>query len=234
MSIRHSLALFFTALILSSPLVAETNSSVLDPVPAKEAEITSCWGRKTSRVNPSKTSCQRTFKPMIAFKTGYFFFSSANLRKIYSSGGLDLQLSGSTPIWRWLQIYGSVEYLTRHGKLLNSGRKTQIWEIPISLGLQPAVAIHTNIHFYLTLGPRYFFVHQHNHSPYLDKILTHSGVGGFVNTGFHFFPVQHLLLDVFGEYSYKKMRFHGHKTHVEGRNVQVGGFTFGAGIGYAF
>ena len=183
---------------------------------------------------PPQPPCEKIYKPLIEGKVGYFFFSSSKLREVYKKGGIDLQLSGTYPLWKWLQIYGSVEYLARSGEILNSTNKTTIWELPVSLGLQPVAVICQKVHYYLSIGPRYFFVHQHNHSPYLDKIVTHSGVGGFVNTGFHFFPIKHLVIDIFGEYSYKRMSFQGHRTNVYGQTVQVGGFAFGGGIGYTF
>jgi len=194
----------------------------------------SAFASAQETASPPKACEQTKYPPLLEFKAGYFFFSSSKLRKIYPSGGIDLQLTGTYPIWKWLQIYGSVEYLTRHGKILQGGQSTKIWQLPINLGLQPVVVICPKVHYYLTLGPRYFFVHQHNHSPYLDKVVVHNGVGGFVNTGFHFFPIRHLVVDVFGEYSYKRMHFHAHKTNVDGQTVQVGGFSFGAGLGYAF
>ncbi len=192
--------------------------------------------RKTSACPPTQESVsnQPQIRPLIETKLGYFFFGSSKMRDIFKSGGFDVQLSGSYPIWKWLQIYGSVEYLTRHGRSLVSHERTSIWEVPLSLGLQPVVVICPQIHYYFTLGPRYFFVHTHASSPYVDKTLNENGCGLFINTGFHFFPVAHFVVDVFGEYSYKQMHFHPHKSNVYGQTTQVGGFTFGGGLGYAF
>jgi hypothetical protein len=225
----------FLAMLLLSTFARAEDSDLMNitaTLPKKkcEAPLKNC---KTAQPTPNPV-CTKKYPPTIDFKAGYFFFSSSTLRKIYDKGGLDLQLSGTFPIWRWLQVYASAEYITRHGKLLNGGQNTRICEIPASLGLQPVVAICPKLHYYLTLGPRYFFVRQHNHSPYLDRIVAHNGVGGFVNTGFHFFPVKYLLIDVFAEYSYKRMHFNSHRTNVVGQTVQVGGFTFGGGLGYAF
>ena len=182
---------------------------------------------------PVPAKCH-TFHPTLEVKGGYFFFSDSKMRKIFNEGGADVQLSSSTPIWKWLQIYGSVEYLERHGKSLNGGQKTRIWEVPLSLGLKPVIAISSKAEYYFTLGPRYFFVHQHNDSHYVDKEVNGNGLGGFVNTGFNFYPTTHFLVDIFGEYSYKRMHFKSSKHHVYGGNVQVGGFAFGIGLGYAF
>jgi hypothetical protein len=64
--------------------------------------------------------------------------------------------------------------------------------------------------------------------------MNKNGFGGFANMGFNFFPCKNLFIDVFGEYSYGRMHFHSSKTNSYGQTAQVGGFTFGAGLGYVF
>lgn len=178
--------------------------------------------------------CEEPIRPIVEIKLGYFFFSDDKMRKIYDDGGFDVQLSGSYPVWEWLNIYGSVEYLEKHGKSLNAHQKTSIWEVPLSLGLKPTFEILPDIQYYFTLGPRYIFLHAHNDSNYVDKTINHNGLGGFVNTGFNFIFWDDFVFDIFGEYSYKKMHVHTSKTNVYTRSIQVGGFVFGAGLGYAF
>jgi len=173
-------------------------------------------------------------QPSIEFKAGYFFFASSKMRDVYNQGGIDLQLCGAYPIWKGLEIYGSVEYLERSGHSLSSHRKTSLWEIPVNLGLKPVITICEQVQWYFTLGPRYFYVHQHNDSPYVNRNEGKSTVGMFANTGFNFIFWKHLLLDVFGEYSYGKIHFHTSKLGVQTRDLQIGGFTFGGGLGYAF
>lgn len=189
---------------------------------------------KPPQKKPQRCIRVEGIKPLLEVKGAYFFFSDSKMRKIFNKGGGDVQLSASYPIWKWLQIYGSVEYMQRHGKSLGGHQKTSLWEVPLSLGLKPVIKISPAVHYYLTLGPRYFFVHTHANSSYVDKTLHENGCGGFANMGFNFFPVRHLVVDVFGEYSYKRMHFHSHKHNVYGEKVQIGGFAFGAGLGYAF
>ena len=81
-------------------------------------------------------------QPTIEFKTGYFFFADDKMRKVYHEGGLDLQIAGSYPLWRWLQIYGSVEYIEKHGRSLHGHEKAKIREYPISLGLKPQLLLY--------------------------------------------------------------------------------------------
>jgi len=180
------------------------------------------------------TSKAKKVQPMLAVKGGCFFFADPKMRKIYDRGGLDLQLCMSYPILKWLQIYSSFEYMERHGNSLNGSEKTRIWEIPLSLGLKPVVVISPKGQYYFTLGPRYFFMRQRNTSLCVDKTIVDNNIGGFVNTGFDFLLHQYLLIDLFGEYSFVRLRAHHSKAYVYKKTMQAGGFTFGAGLGYAF
>lgn len=170
----------------------------------------------------------------IEFKTGYFFFTDHHMRKVYKHGGFDGQISASCCLYKLLRLYASVEYLERSGRSLHGHQRTFIWEVPLSLGLQVACPIQDWVQYYATLGPRYFFVQARNHSSHVPKHMHSDGCGGFVNTGFAFVFGKHFLLDLFGEYSYRRLHFHSKKHETKGHTVQVGGLTFGGGLGYVF
>jgi hypothetical protein len=172
--------------------------------------------------------------PLIEFKVGYFFFSSSPMNQVYDQGGIDLQISGAYPIQQYLRIYGSVEYLQKSGHSLGGHERTSYWALPLSLGLQPVFKISSYCSYYFTLGPRYFFARVHNHSSLVPRHMKGNNIGGFANTGFQFIISKHFLIDVFGEYSYARLAFHPSTSTAEGHTVQVGGFTFGAALGYAF
>jgi opacity protein-like surface antigen len=176
---------------------------------------------------------------MLETKMGYFFFSNSKMRKIYDRSGLDIQLCASYPLRnltsRWtLNAYGALEYFHRSGKSINGHQKTSLWSVPINIGLKPVYAINANMQYYFAIGPRYFYIHQHNDSSYVDKNKSGNGLGFFVNTGFNYALCDHFVIDIFGEYSYANMHFHAGKSRVYTRNIQVGGFTFGCGLGYPF
>jgi hypothetical protein len=178
-------------------------------------------------------------KPIIEAKGGYFFFTNAKMSKVYDKGGWDIQLSSSIPVWKPLKrmnlnVYGSIEFLRCSGSSIEEGYKTYVWEFPINIGLKPVFLLTQQIQYYLALGPRYFFVRQHNSSPYVDSHKSRNGIGLFVNTGFNFILCKHLAIDLFGEYSYAKTHFHTSLSSVYTRDIQVGGFTFGGGLGYSF
>lgn len=178
-------------------------------------------------------------QPLVEIKAGYFFFSNSKMRKVYDKGGLDVQLSANYPLWcltdKWtLNAYGAIEYFHRSGQSLHAHEKTSIWSVPVNVGLKPVYAINCDLQYYFAIGPRYFFLHQHNHSSFVPKHRSRNGLGFFINTGFNYLLCDQWTLDIFGEYSYAKMHFHGANPNVYTRNIQVGGFTFGGGLGYEF
>ena len=191
------------------------------------------YGDKINQVQPKPVVSVNQVNAVEA-KVGYFFFSSAKMRKIYDRGGIDVQISQAYPVWKWFQIYFSAEFIERNGRSLNKHQKTRIWEYPLTLGLKTVFKICPVSQYYITLGPRYVFVHVHNNSSFVNNKMNQNGLGGFLGTGFNFLPIKHMILDVFGEYSYARMHFHASKKHTQGESTQVGGFAFGGGIGYAF
>lgn len=176
----------------------------------------------------------------IEARAGYFVFISRDMRHVFDKGGIDVQISGAYRLCDWLRLYSSVEYLQKSGYSLNAHQPTSIWEMPLSLGLQPMVTIHTSaasqrkLSGYFTLGPKYFFAHVHNHSPYVDRSMNQNGLGGFVNVGALLAFNPHCTIDAFAEYSYCKLSFHSSHHAAYGHDVQVGGLTFGGGLGYLF
>ena len=108
------------------------------------------------------------------FKMGYFRFGDKKLRHRYEDGLLDLQLTSSFCFWKPLYIYAGIEFIGDNGRIPKSHTKTKIRIVPISLGVQYIQPITEDLKYYLTLGPRYFFVHQWTHR----TSLTHNGLGG--------------------------------------------------------
>lgn len=172
--------------------------------------------------------------PLLEVKVGYFNFTNYHLRKIYKSGGCDVQLAGTYPLWSIWNIYGAVEYAERSGHSLGGHEKTRIRVFPISLGIKAVIPFCDCVDLYGTIGPRYFFVRQRNHSDYVDKRVHQNGVGGFVGAGILYDFYDCLKLDLFGEYSFRKLHFSHHKSRVQGHDLDVSGYCVGLGLGYTF
>jgi hypothetical protein len=168
-------------------------------------------------------------------KPSYFFFTSSPLKDIYNKGGFEIQGSVSVPVWYCFDIYGSIGYRETWGHALNTCEKTSLTVIPIDIGIKPLFKLNECTHGYFAFGPRYFHLHQHNRSPYVDGVINGNGIGFFVNAGFNALVRDCLLLGIFGEYSYEKKKICPKLSRVYSNGkVQLGGLAFGVSIGRAF
>lgn len=182
----------------------------------------------------AKKKSENEIALLLEAKGGYFFFGDEKMRKVYPNGGLDVQLALSGRVWKWLHVYGAAEYIQRSGKSLHGHQSTSIEIVPLSLAIKPTFSIASWLDFYFDLGPRYFFVMQHNKSDYVNKHVDVNGLGGFAGLGFYVHLNRRIILDAFGEYSYFAPRYSTFMKNVYTRTIDVGGATFGGGLGYSF
>lgn len=207
-------------------------NSVASIAPNKEVQKSTQGIKKPSRQHP-----------LIEIKGGYFFFVNSDMKEVYNQGGTDVQLAGSVPIWSVLNAYASVGYIQKSGHSISDSsgicgtikhQKTSLWEVPFSLGLRAAIPWGDHVQYYLTVGPRYFLAYAHNNSDYVPRHMHANGLGMFGNTGF-LFLWRHFTFDLFGEYSYVRMGFHGHGPSGSYHNrPELSGVTCGGGFGYSF
>ena len=174
-------------------------------------------------------------QPWLEIKPSYFFFSSSPMNEIYNHGGFEIQGSGSVPVCEYFDFYSSIGYRQAWGHALNSGEKTSLTVIPFDIGLKPVCKFHEKYHAFFAFGPRFFFFHQKNDSPYVQSVINSGGVGLFVNTGFNVQLAQNFLLGLFGEYSYESKTISPSEPNVfSNGNMQLGGYAFGVSLGYEF
>lgn len=179
----------------------------------------------------------------VEVKAGYFFFTDTPMKTVYDQSGVDIQITGTYPVLSGklyetapadIRLYGSIEYIYKSGHSIGLHQKTSITEIPLSVGLQPIFLIccKPEIRYYATIGPRYIHAFVDNHSNYVPRNMTANTLGMFVNTGFTF-NYNHFLFNIFGEYSYAKVRFNPHASGTYTKRTQIGGVSVGAGVGYS-
>ncbi len=170
----------------------------------------------------------------LEIKPGYFFFSNHTLRKIYH-GGFEIQGSVTYPLCGMIALYSSIGYLHVKGRSLGDNQKTSISQVPLDLGFRAIFDVRSNIQSYLTIGPRFFYFHQRNDSAFVPRNVHRNGFGFFINGGCNFIHNDRFLLGIFGEYGFQQKSFSSTIPNVFGRkDLQIGGFTFGASIGFVF
>ncbi len=180
------------------------------------------------------TECASKVTPWLEIKPSYFFFSASPMHDIYD-GGFEIQGNVSAPVCDYLDLYGSIGYRKAGGHALNTCEKTSLTVLPVDIGLKPMFSFCECFHYFFAIGPRYFYFHQHNNSPYVDRTITGGGIGFFVNTGCNVLLADCLLLGVFGEYSYEKKTICPQMPYVfSNGSTQLGGFALGVSLGYAF
>jgi hypothetical protein len=173
--------------------------------------------------------------PWLEIKPSYFFFATSPMKTIYNHGGFEIQGSGSVPVYRWFDFYASLGYRKAWGRALNTCEKTNVYVVPFDIGLKPVFNFAERFYSFFAIGPRFFYLHQRNTSPYVDCTVSGAGVGLFLNGGLNVLFAEHFLVGAFGEYSYEKKKFCPKKQNVYSNGpVQVGGFAFGISLGYAF
>lgn len=176
--------------------------------------------------------CSADVPPLLEARAGYFFFNNTKLNKSYNKGGFDVQVCGSVPIWRCINIFAGFEHLERYGKSSESD-DIKLLETNLSLGVKPVFTLTDQIHLYFTLGPKYFFANAHSTSPFIDK-MNNNGIGGFLDAGVLFILDHDVTLDLFGEWSFKQMKFKSSMPNITTNKMEIGGFVFGIGAGYSF
>lgn len=181
------------------------------------------------------TQQAKSLTPWLEIKPSYFCFTADTMHDIYHKGGFEIQGSASCPVHKYFNLYSSIGYRKAHGYALNTGEKTTLTVVPFDLGLKPIFNFNERFNCFLAIGPRFFYFHQENQSPYVDPSIKGGGVGLFVNTGFNALCKSHFLVGFFSEYSYEKKTICPTKQNVySAGSTQVGGFAVGASFGYAF
>ena len=175
--------------------------------------------------------------PRLELKPSYFFYANSTMRHIYKHGGFEIQGSGSYPIWEWINGYTSLGFVQTHGKSLGLQEPTTLWRILFDVGAKAIGQCTEKTDCFLAIGPRYFYLHQHNTSQYVPQSVHLDNVGLFLNFGFNHLVSEHCELGLFGEYSYEKAIYIPNLPNVYSNGngtVQVGGVAYGASLGYAF
>ena len=153
----------------------------------------------------------------------------------HGCGGGYFGLVGQHPFCDYFDLYGSIGYRKVSGHALNTCEKTSLSVFPLDIGIKPIFNFCERFYYFFAIGPRFFYFHQHNYSPSVDCKINNGGVGLFVNTGFNIQLADCFLLGIFGEYSYEKKKVCPIMPNVfSNGSVQMGGFAFGASLGFVF
>lgn len=167
------------------------------------------------------------------FKVAWYYPTSKNFRDIYSDAIL-YSLETNIQIWGNFTPWLSVGYLCTSGNSIGKSDDTDLYAIPIGVGLKYFFNLCGSFQPYLGIGPVVTYSHINNDSSFVSPTQTGWGIGGIAKSGFLTDLSDCIFLDVFLDYTYLKMNFSHSSKKVIKRNGDLSGLSVGAGIGYRF
>lgn len=204
------------------------------PVLADEREV--CTPKNGCDLGCDVKDC-RYRKWFVDFNVGYFRPFSKSLRTVIGEGGVDYQLA-LTYNWNcYLGTFISGDYFYKSGHSTGSGSKTDLWIAPLTIGLRASANLwksdNSALKAYALFGPRWYFVGAKNDVSYLKHHNFAQNIGCVGGVGLSYLYRQ-LTINAFFNSSFGNVKTHSGNHNVKAPTTQVGGMTFGAGIGWNY
>jgi len=182
----------------------------------------------------SETATRWDQRCFLEARASYFRPESKRLREIYHQCWADYQLLlGYEPGCK-INLIGTVNLMQESGKTIGGRNHTTILVIPLGLEVRYRYWSSSHWDLYAGIGPRYYFLKVHDHSPDMRRHISRQGWGGVAETGALWTPHHSFFLDLFLAYSYQKMGPPSLGDKIEGLSVTLGGLEAGGGIGWRF
>ncbi len=161
-------------------------------------------------------------------KVGYFIPTDAQFRATYGEDGILGEIETSVCAWDHFYPWASVGM---YRNVSHHVGKSHIYFIPIGAGLK-YIYPFKYVSIYAGAGALPTYLHIDNNSPLLASTQERWGCGGIFKMGFLSNRVWNLFIDLFAEYSYLQMPFHGQRVALS--DGVLSNFTIGGGVGYRF
>lgn len=169
-------------------------------------------------------------------KAGYFRFSDQTMRDVYKNQNYAvLGEAGFFLGSRHLALFASGSYTRPTGAALEGGESTSIELGTLTLGPKFIVYPASWLGLYAGAGPRCFFYHEKDHSPFVAQSIHRSGIGGGFMGGILLGKERHgFLVDLFVDYSVKTFDKRPNGIASEVFDISLDSLTAGGGIGCVF
>lgn len=201
--------------------------------------------KSTLKGNPSKGKKKKKldwrYRPKkrayFSFKPGYFFLQDSDMKKFFGSGGFTFRTELGYQFWGPFIVWLDGGYYQETGEALGGSQELKIKLGTATLGLKVIHYFTKRLAAYVGAGPRLFLLLLHNDSPFVRGDDNQIGIGAGFDWGVWFFPIKswkNVYLELFGDYSWKKMRVDEDEISSIDYDVDISGFSVGAGIGIRF
>ena len=185
---------------------------------------------------PSKCCCYDNNRPILEFRASYFFPFSKIVRDLVHSGGANIALEATIPVWRKLNVWTGIDYFSRSGRMTDIDASVHLTIVPVTVGLKYIYPLRQYYGIYGGAGVRYYFVEMVNRLEPIYRTVHRSGVGGIIEIGNMFYIGEHFVIDIFTAFSFTKVNGIGGDLppNATSTSIDVGGWNIGAGLGYKF
>jgi len=154
---------------------------------------------------------------------GHYFNPSEKAFKDIYGGGLMYGGEATIAIWRNIELWFGGSYFSKKGELTFTKEETKIKIVPIGAGVKYLFPVLEIIDGYGGMGINYYSYKEENPIGEVSK----DGIGILVKTGALVKVIKGLIIDVYINYSYCKMK-------PADFDINIGGIEAGMGIGYEF
>jgi hypothetical protein len=170
----------------------------------------------------------------IAFKPSYLWFQDKIARDIYKGGFLPL-LEVCYNIRKNFHLWLETGYFYKKTDItsINIRTKTNMTQVPLSVGLNYTFYIYSLLDIYLKIGQNWVYTKTYVDIPNLKRTVIKNGFGITLGFGGKIKLVEGLFLEPFLNYLYDKEYVHDSDSEVIFKRY-LGGLQIGAGIGYRF
>lgn len=158
----------------------------------------------------------------IELKMGYQYPSDRVFRDIYG-GGLKYGGEASISVWKGLAVWLEGSRFVKEGELTFTKERTKVQIIPLGLGIRYSLPLHDKLDLYAGAGLQYSRFKEENPIGEVQE----SQLGYVAKLGLNQRISKGVLIDVFAEYSYCRMK----PADFE---FDIGGLSAGVGVGYEF
>lgn len=175
---------------------------------------------------------------ILEFKGAYLLPTHDSFKDIYHHGSGLYGAELTARIFGMGNLYGfmGIDYFQKKGTLPKLCDSTKIMLLPITIGLKYLVPILPIVDLYSGLGFQPVCARIKNFLPFIGSIQSQWGFGGIAKVGAYIDLSNHIILDLFIDYSFAHMKSKQSKqvNALVFPKINMSGPVFGVGLGFGF
>ncbi len=172
---------------------------------------------------------------ILEFRAGYFRPTDCVFRNIVDNKAALFGPEVTFHMYRCIYGFTSIDFLTKNGRSLGLQNSTDIFMLPLGIGLKWMEEISNCVTGYVGLGFQPTFLRTKDCSPFVCQKRHKWGFGGIAKAGVYVDWQENWFLDFFVDYSFVKVKpFCCDIPNVQPRKADLSGVIIGGGLGYRF